>query len=92
MRVKGISTNMFIKILIELWKYFEKIWRKFDIFCRNKFQDEENLQKISRKSWRNFRVTLENSRLNLNNYEEILKKWEDSLLPVKSKRNCKCNI
>ncbi len=87
MRVSGISItiNIFIKNLLELWKYLEKYGENLDIeFCRNKFQNEENLKKIPCQSWRHFGVTSANFTLNLKNYEEILKKCEDSLLPVKS--------
>ncbi len=45
MRLSGILIKMFTKILREN----ENILKKNDIsgiFCRNKFQDEENLKKI----------------------------------------------
>ncbi len=64
--------RIFTQILLELWKYFEKN-EILGIFCRNKFQDNENLERTAGKRWRNFRVTLEKFWLNLKNREEILK-------------------
>ncbi len=34
MRVSEISKNMFTKILLELWKYFEKICGDFSEICQ----------------------------------------------------------
>ncbi len=49
--------------------------------------DEENLEKIPCKSWRNSGVTSENFWLNLKNHEEILKKCED---PLWTRKFVKC--
>ncbi len=57
MRVSGISIKMFTKILLELWKYFEKVWGDFGILCRNSFQ--EHVEKDFCKRWKNDNVILE---------------------------------
>ncbi len=59
------NCNRIMKIF---WKKCEEI---SGTICRNKFQDEENFEKISCKRWRNFRVTSEEFLLNLKNFEEI---------------------
>ncbi len=73
MRLNGILIKMFTKILIELYKNMVEIYEILGIFCRNKFQDEESLEKIPYKCWRNFRETSEKSWPNLKNNEKILK-------------------
>ncbi len=78
------------KIFLGLWKYFEKIWEIPDIFCKNKFQVEENHEKITCERWSNFWVVSENFQVFLKTGEEILKKCEDSLQTMKFvfKLNC----
>ncbi len=48
MRVSGISIKIFRNILL-LELYFRKYEEISDTFCRNKLQDEENLEKIRSK-------------------------------------------
>ncbi len=94
MRVSGISTTLFIKMLLELWKYFFLNMGKFLIyFAVINFR----MRKILRKFHTKVEEILRWLRKILFctwtiNYEEILKKCEDSLPSVKSWKNCKCNV
>ncbi len=79
MGLSEISLKILANIIIELWKYFEKIWGNFGYILLKKFQIEKILGRIPHKRWRNFNFTTEKFWLNLKNHEEILKKCKDSL-------------